>query len=197
MNFVLDKITQVASSVDNSQIALIQLFEEKTHRVQSHGGALDANLLSSLMAWISSVKYNIPFVLSSADLVLACQGDSSVSSDLVIKFCAGAPIITSEAEVIGVICVMDYGSREITEEKLKVLKDLADIIAVVLESTKKLRRLSVPKNAGVGGLMPVCYQCKNVRLDEGEWQPLEKFIENELGLKVSHGVCEKCSDALV
>jgi len=42
------------------------------------------------------------------------------------------------------------------------------------------------------GFLPVCSICKAVRDDEGDWHPLENYIERETHAQFSHGLCPKC-----
>ena len=46
-----------------------------------------------------------------------------------------------------------------------------------------------------GSILPVCMHCKRVR--EGEqWSRLEKYLDDQLDMKVSHGICPECLRAL-
>jgi len=42
------------------------------------------------------------------------------------------------------------------------------------------------------GLLPICSYCKKIRDDGGEWQVLEKFIQERSAATFTHGVCETC-----
>lgn len=42
------------------------------------------------------------------------------------------------------------------------------------------------------GLLPICSYCKKIRDDEGDWQVLEKYIQERSGATFTHGVCETC-----
>ena len=42
------------------------------------------------------------------------------------------------------------------------------------------------------GLLPICSYCKKIRDDEGEWQMLEKYIQERSSATFTHGVCETC-----
>jgi hypothetical protein len=42
------------------------------------------------------------------------------------------------------------------------------------------------------GLLPICSYCKKIRDDGGEWQVLEKFIQERSAATFTHGVCEVC-----
>lgn len=42
------------------------------------------------------------------------------------------------------------------------------------------------------GLLPICSYCKKIRDDGGEWQVLEKYIQEHSTATFTHGVCETC-----
>ena len=44
------------------------------------------------------------------------------------------------------------------------------------------------------GLLPICSYCKKIRDDEGEWQVLEKYIQEHSAATFTHGVCQTCLD---
>jgi len=47
------------------------------------------------------------------------------------------------------------------------------------------------------GLLPICAWCKQVRSDEGYWQKLEAYLEDQFDLSVTHGICPACAQKLV
>ncbi|MCE1204827.1 MAG: hypothetical protein LWW79_09505 [Holophagaceae bacterium] len=42
------------------------------------------------------------------------------------------------------------------------------------------------------GLLPVCAWCHNIRDDQGEWHPMEVFIQQRTGASATHGICPSC-----
>jgi len=49
----------------------------------------------------------------------------------------------------------------------------------------------------LGSMIPVCYKCKHVKTDSGDWVLLEKYIEKEFKAHLSHGVCDECCASLL
>jgi len=43
------------------------------------------------------------------------------------------------------------------------------------------------------GLLPVCGFCKDIRDEDGYWQPMEVYVSRRSEARFSHGVCPKCS----
>ena len=49
------------------------------------------------------------------------------------------------------------------------------------------------ENALLRGLLPICSYCKKIRDGEGDWQVLEKYIEERTDATFTHGICESCA----
>jgi ligand-binding sensor domain-containing protein len=44
----------------------------------------------------------------------------------------------------------------------------------------------------LGGLIPICSNCKKIRNDKGFWDNLERYIQEHSEAKFSHGLCPEC-----
>ncbi len=44
----------------------------------------------------------------------------------------------------------------------------------------------------LGGLIPICSNCKKIRDDQGYWDKLEEYIQNHSEAKFSHSICPEC-----
>jgi len=44
----------------------------------------------------------------------------------------------------------------------------------------------------LGGLIPICSNCKKIRDDKGYWEHLERYIQTHSDAKFSHGICPEC-----
>ncbi len=42
------------------------------------------------------------------------------------------------------------------------------------------------------GLLPICARCKRIRDAIGDWQPIEKYVEERTRASFSHGICPEC-----
>jgi PAS domain S-box-containing protein len=45
-------------------------------------------------------------------------------------------------------------------------------------------------------LLPVCSWCRRVRDEDGEWEPLEAYLESVSDSRVTHGMCPDCEARL-
>lgn len=48
----------------------------------------------------------------------------------------------------------------------------------------------------LGGLLPICANCKSIRDDEGYWNQIESYLHAHSGTQFSHGICPKCAKTL-
>lgn len=68
---------------------------------------------------------------------------------------------------------------------------LADMISMMWElSRDNARRLAEIKT--LGGLIPICAECKKIRNDKGFWEQLEAYISKHTDAEFTHGLCPDC-----
>ena len=48
----------------------------------------------------------------------------------------------------------------------------------------------------LNGLIPICFNCKKVRDDQGYWKGIERYIKENSEATFSHGVCPECAEKL-
>jgi len=46
------------------------------------------------------------------------------------------------------------------------------------------------------GLLPMCCSCKQIRDDEGHWQPVEAYVSRRTHAEFTHGLCPTCLEQL-
>ena len=42
------------------------------------------------------------------------------------------------------------------------------------------------------GILPICSFCKNIRDDDGDYEPIESYIHKHSGVDFSHTICPSC-----
>ncbi len=57
-------------------------------------------------------------------------------------------------------------------------------------------RASLAEIKLLGGLLPICCQCKKIRDDQGYWKQVEQYIEQHTAARFSHGLCPDCAQEL-
>jgi len=45
-------------------------------------------------------------------------------------------------------------------------------------------------------LIPICAKCKSVRKDNDYWEKIESYLDQEVGVQMSHGICPDCAKKL-
>ena len=48
----------------------------------------------------------------------------------------------------------------------------------------------------LGGILPVCANCKKIREDKDSWTPIEEYISTHSEAQFSHGICPECAKKL-
>ncbi|MCP4691902.1 MAG: PAS domain S-box protein [Desulfobacterales bacterium] len=74
-------------------------------------------------------------------------------------------------------------ARDITERK-KAEKEREKLIRDLQEAMAEVKTLS--------GLLPICASCKKVRDDKGYWNQIEEYLETQVDVSFSHGICPEC-----
>ena len=65
-------------------------------------------------------------------------------------------------------------------------------IAWWISNVAASQRALTKEVAMLEGLLPICSYCKKIRDDGGDWQMLEKYIQERTAATFTHGVCESC-----
>jgi diguanylate cyclase (GGDEF)-like protein len=121
-----DNFTKLASIICNTPIALITLLDEERQWFKSRIGLERSEIPRE------DALCNHAIMMPEDILVVndAAQDGRFASKPLVaaepnIRFYAGAPLVTSNGEALGTICVMDDKPRGITQEQLDALQVLS------------------------------------------------------------------------
>ena len=93
------------------------------------------------------------------------------------------PIRDESGNIIGLTLILtDITARkQIEEERNQLIQELKNAL-------DKVKQLS--------GLLPVCANCKKIRDDKNNWQPIENYIDEHSEAKFSHSLCPECAKKL-
>lgn len=78
--------------------------------------------------------------------------------------------------------VVDISRRKAIEAEREVL------IGELKSALEKVKQL--------GGLLPICANCKKIRDDNGYWSQIEIYIRDHSEAEFSHGICPECAKKL-
>lgn len=134
----LDHVVQVASVVCGAPIALVSLVERDRLYFMARAGLKVEQLPSerSLCNYaIRTPRTMLEVRDASCDPRFA--DSPSVTGVLGIRFYAGVPLVTSEGEAIGTLCVMDRQPRVLSESQRVALDYLAQLTIELLESRRR------------------------------------------------------------
>jgi GAF domain-containing protein len=130
-NMTFDRLTRLAAELLDAPVALLTLVEDdRQFFVSSHGlgEPLRSNRQTSLDYSICqhTVAAGRPVVIGDA------RQDPRVDSNLAVTTLgvaayAGIPLVTPDGYTVGALCVIDFGPRDWTDDKLAMLSDVADI----------------------------------------------------------------------
>jgi ligand-binding sensor domain-containing protein len=72
-------------------------------------------------------------------------------------------------------------------------------VAMLLQREKELKQRvdeSLAQIKVLGGLIPICSNCKKIRDDKGFWNQLEKYLKDHSEAQFTHGICPECKEQL-
>ncbi|MFB9296860.1 ATP-binding protein [Persicitalea jodogahamensis] len=138
-----DAITQLASYICQTPVALISFVDEKRQWFKSHHG-FDKIETSREVAFCA---YNIldpstPLVVEDARVDERFANNPLVTGDPHIVFYAGVPLVNTDGYALGSLCVIDQEKRQLTEEQLTALGLMSRQVVSLLELRKANNLLS-------------------------------------------------------
>ena len=117
----------------------------------------------------------------------------------------GLPIVTSDGQPFGTICMLDRRPREFLEPARELLSEFRNVVqddlalaAMNQELGEENKRLTdyLAEIKTLRGILPICANCKSIRNDEGYWQQVELYLQDRTEVCFSHGICPKCEREL-
>jgi CRP-like cAMP-binding protein len=93
-----------------------------------------------------------------------------------------------------VIAREDTELLSLDQEDLRAAMAKHPSIALELlrELSRRIRALEKVLCHTLGGLVPICMACKNIRIETGEWVKIEDYITDRSEADFTHGICPDC-----
>ena len=89
------------------------------------------------------------------------------------------------------------------EEEVFLLEALASLVGQILrrktledEKIRLYKEVQRKYEKILSGFIPICASCKNIRDEDGSWQPVETYVQKRTEAQFSHGLCPVCIQKL-
>lgn len=136
-----DRITRLASVMLEMPIAIVSLVDHDRIWFKSAEGLDGVEQIDrepGLCA--SAILSDEPWVIDDAKTDPRTLANPLVAGEFGLRFYAGCALRTHDGFNLGTLCVIDKEPRELTEEQVRVLEDLAAIVVHELELRLAARR---------------------------------------------------------
>jgi transcriptional regulator with GAF, ATPase, and Fis domain len=126
-----------------------------------------------------------------------------------IRAVVGVPLLAGN-RVMGVLSVAHDAASDQTfaPEAIDLLEQFARLAVIAIDNARLfkqtkddmliLRRLNAELEEAMtqvkllGGLLPICSNCKKIRDDDGYWQDVAVYIRDHSEAEFTHGICPEC-----
>lgn len=123
-----DRITRLLARALDVPIALVSLIDEHRQWFKSAYGLGVRETPREIAFCDHAIRQHEPLIVNDASRDLRFARNPLVTSTPNIRFYAGVPLRTSDGHALGTLCAIDSRPRELSDEQLQVLQDLAELV---------------------------------------------------------------------
>ncbi|MGZ6881061.1 MAG: PAS domain S-box protein, partial [Mycobacteriaceae bacterium] len=146
---VLDELTALAAQLCQVPMAMVSLFDaERQWCASSFGPELQGTAPEDAFC-VRALGDAGVVVVPDATADTRFSSSPLVTGEPGVRFCAGAPLVTQEGNVLGALCVLDVAPRRLTAQHLAQLSVLARQIVSQLELRRQVEVLAMEVDARV------------------------------------------------
>lgn len=128
-----DRITRIAAQVLDVPIALVSLVDETRQWFKSAHGLAARETPRDIAFCAHAILEREAMVVADAAMDPRFADNPLVTNEPHIRFHAGAQLRTADGFSLGTLCAIDQSPREITQDQLRTLADLAQIVVDEME----------------------------------------------------------------
>jgi len=135
-----DRITALAARLLKVPVAIVSIVDTDRIWFKSHHG-LDVDQIDrepGLCA--SAILHDGPWLVNDARVDPRTLANPLVAGEMGVGFYAGVPLTTHDGYSLGTLCVLDLQPRQLTEDEVATLSDLAALVMDELELRLSARR---------------------------------------------------------
>lgn len=138
---LFDDLTELAARICEAPIALISLVDEKRQWFKSRVGTTINETSREFSFCAQAIRHSGLFIVPDATQDARFANNPLVTSELRIRFYAGAPLVTPDGYGLGTLCVLDKVPRELRPDQKEALVILARHVVSQLELRRRSREL--------------------------------------------------------
>ena len=135
---VFDDITQLASKLFQTPIALVSLVDEHRLWFKSQVGLAARESPREYAFCDHAIRAGATFVVPDAAADPRFAANPLVTGEPHIRFYCGVPLCTPEGHALGTLCIIDQVPRTLTAAEVDVLESLARQVETELELRRRL-----------------------------------------------------------
>lgn len=140
-----DRIAALAAVFFKVPIAIVSIVDDNRIWFKSHHGVDIQQIDRAPGLCASAILQDEPWLVTNAKLDPRTLANPLVAGEFGLRFYAGAQLRTADGYNLGMLCVIDKQPRQVTEEEVTFLKNLAAIVIDELELRLAAKKLEEEK----------------------------------------------------
>ncbi|HUY62953.1 MAG TPA: SpoIIE family protein phosphatase [Acidimicrobiales bacterium] len=135
-----DRVTALAARLFDVPIAIVSIVDSDRIWFKSHHGLDVEEIGRDPGLCASAILSDRPWLVADAKVDPRTLANPLVAGEFGLRFYAGAPLTTGDGFNLGTLCVIDHEPREVTDDEVANLSDLASVVMDELELRISARR---------------------------------------------------------
>jgi signal transduction histidine kinase/CheY-like chemotaxis protein len=140
-NGTFDRITSVVAKLLNVPIAIVSLVDTDRIWFKSHFGLDVQQIDRSPGLCASAIFSDHHYILNNALKDPVTLTNPLVAGEFGLRFYAAIPLKTQDNHSLGTLCVIDFEERELSNDELKIMEDLASLVMDQMELRLSARQI--------------------------------------------------------